>query len=331
MKTLFVFLFLAFLNHQGYGQDWLRLPWDSLKTINNVVFVDGDVGFVFFTEKINGDAKSGMAKTFDGGNTFQYYYIDSSINNISSLHRLTFFSDSRNGWSKIYPNKLIRTTDSGTTWHENSNGIPNENPLYSTRNPFEIYHIKFYDSLNGWIGGSYTGLINTTDGGLNWNTKQINWDSDPVHDNIVDINFSNSLDGWAVAGEQRIFVSHSTDGGKIWKTNRLTQLTKSLTAISISAADPAHIFIGEKSGYLIKSSDSGKTWTVLKQRFVDTTTFFSTVFLDSLNGISVGGRVLNKRSEAIIQTTQNGGLSWDYYIVPKISLFWGVQIRLIQE
>jgi len=73
----------------------------------------------------------------------------------------------------------------------------------------------FLDTNTGWAAGYDGSLLETSDGGLNWISKNIG-----TLDDIHDIFFLNSMKGWALLYEFSPFrhgsIIHTTDGGNSW-------------------------------------------------------------------------------------------------------------------
>ena len=131
----------------------------------DVAFVSDSVGFISGTSRL-GMLVPGPAtilKTTDGGQTWRTVFIDGSAN----------------GWAwKIFPAapgvlyvsletddglyRVAKSTDNGESWH--SQTVATNQPLgLSTISG--IQGIGFLDANVGWVGGFFTGMFATTNGG----------------------------------------------------------------------------------------------------------------------------------------------------------------------
>ncbi len=99
------------------------------------------------------------------------------------------------------------------------------------------------------IGGS---IYRTTDSGAKWEFVGVPW-SYPM--DWKSICFSDSKNGILVGGNNIITTN---DGGQIWKMRYHSTDKNFLSAFCIG---PSKFYVGDDSGYVYNSVDSGKTWT----------------------------------------------------------------------
>src|SRR5262249_42872283 len=78
------------------------------------------------------------------------------------------------------------------------------------------------------------------------------------------------------------------------------------THLFIECIDKLHAVILADSGMFLKTTDAGNTWQKINTGI--TSTFATTHFSDSLNGIAL---VRTNNPSNTIFTTKNGGLHWD--------------------
>jgi hypothetical protein len=121
------------------------------------------------------------------------------------------FADSRTGWAFTQlgptPNTwhhtiTLKTTDAGATWFSI--------PARINAQHFSVGGAYFRNHEAGFIHGSQltddsSGLAQTTDGGINWQVIQ------GISGYITAMSWPDSLHGWAVGGNGRIF--RTTNGG----------------------------------------------------------------------------------------------------------------------
>ncbi|RPI65082.1 MAG: T9SS C-terminal target domain-containing protein [Ignavibacteriales bacterium] len=161
---------------------WCDLPYE-LKTIS---FINDQVGWI-------AGEQNRIYKTIDGGANWTLQYVDSLfqywpiIEQIFALDEMNIYGSTLGGF--------IRSTDGGNSWQSSS--FPDYNSL----------KIFFKNPLVGYAYGS--DLLKTTDGGISWNRV-----SRSIKDQIIKIDFVNTLKGWALSYD-KLYVT--TDGGFNWQ------------------------------------------------------------------------------------------------------------------
>ena len=143
-----------------YSQSpWLPLPSPVTHNLRALSFVSNDSGWVA------GDSGTVLLTT-DGGNSWllQDPGVTHDIGDI-------VFLDRRHGWALAqdvsfgdkgtYGTYILRTADGGESWDS----------LFIA---LELLHaITFLDTLNGWAGGEFGTILNSTDGGASWNRAAV--------------------------------------------------------------------------------------------------------------------------------------------------------------
>ncbi len=161
---------------------WCDLPFE-LKTIS---FINDQVGWI-------AGEQNRIYKTIDGGSNWTLQYVDSLfqfwpiIEQIFALDELNIFCSTLGGF--------IHSTDGGISWQSSS--FPGYNSL----------KVFFKNPLEGYAYGSE--LLKTADGGISWNRV-----SQSIKDQIIKIDFVNTLRGWALSYD-KLYVT--TDGGFNWQ------------------------------------------------------------------------------------------------------------------
>lgn len=212
------------------------LNWSATNTDNawrDIYFLSDSIGFVGGENKI--------LKSFDGGQTWEEKF----RNNYEWIHNISFLNQS-NGLAAGEYNVLLKTSDSGETW------IRANLPIIA-QVLLDIYIIN--DSL-AWvcglenIGGPIRGLIlNSTDGGENWNInlQSIN------NDLFYGIHFFDASFGVCLSNNSFYTTNNS---GTNWSIrSSLPHETKSLHVLADSS-----IWVGGIKGGLYKSTDFGVSW-----------------------------------------------------------------------
>ncbi|MCX6251463.1 MAG: YCF48-related protein [Bacteroidetes bacterium] len=150
----------------------------------------------------------------------------------ATLTSIVFPVNSTDGW--VCGGTVIRHRTSAG-WHPDQN--------YSTGEWYNGIH--FVDNLNGWSVGvpnwkGKHGTIIHTSNGTDWIFQ-----TDPDTNNLNDVFFLNTQEGWAVGNE---VILHTTDGSVTW-TKEPTSVTDSTLLLSVFAVNNHEVYItGRKYG-----------------------------------------------------------------------------------
>lgn len=143
----------------------------------DIVFLTPDKGFITGCKgySYSDPRKSVVLRTLDGGNTWTKVFSDTTIG--GRIWKIQFL-DSTWGVGSIEPMykdtvAMIKTTDGGNTWQIHAAGHTN-----GWTNYYGTQGIGFVNKLQGWMGGYYNGMFQTNDGGLTWDTLNINEECD---------------------------------------------------------------------------------------------------------------------------------------------------------
>ncbi|MBZ0200573.1 MAG: hypothetical protein K8H86_11950, partial [Ignavibacteriaceae bacterium] len=185
--------------------------------------------------------------------------------------------------------RLYLTTDGGESWKE-TNGPAG-------------YVLTFTDSLNGYIGTSYTTpyghsvftIYRSTDGGMNWFNTVITGEIDSSA-RIQKIFFINNNTGWAVT--TRGGIIKTTDGGSNWFVQLNTY--NYIIFSGIHFTDTLNGWTANANNRPMKTVNGGNTWITQQQINLSQTN--DVFFTNVLNGWLI-------ESFGLYQTT-NGGLNW---------------------
>lgn len=206
-------------------------PWKKLQTP-----VDVTLRYLHFVDSLTGWAagEAGtIIRTTDGGDSWE---VQNST--VQTFIMDIFFVDKNIGWAltlkDVFPftSVILKTTNGGDEWTADS--FPDSSKLIRT--------IFFFDSLNGFAGGSY--IARTSDGGNSWVEADI--DSNMVSGfPVYRFNFYNQRFGYACGG--RIDVA-----GVTWRT---TNSGLNWSARGISADEVFDIFILDSLNAITLSGD----------------------------------------------------------------------------
>lgn len=250
-------------------------------------FPNENVGYVYTDVGSGGVASNGLMKTVDGGNSWNYIFVN-NMNPNSDFYFMTVdigFCVSENFNDTV---SLLKTTDGGESWTEISTGYE-----------FKPYDVKFFDENNGLICGEYL-VIRTSDGGLTW--------EDVTPGNIFGaecykIKYRSENEVFIAGSENysTTTVFHSTDGGNTWQTITIGDFGP---AKDIALPDENTILI--TAGYeIFKSNDNGLSWNQSTSGNTGFLYFNSLHFTSPTIGYAMGhGEFAN------IEKTTDGGDTW---------------------
>lgn len=254
--------------------------------ILEVQFLDENIGYALTDAGGGGVAGIGIKKTVDGGNNWNYIY----INNWS--YDLDFYfltSDTGLAVTESFYDtiSLLRTTDGGENWTEISTGYK-----------FTPTDIKFIDENNGLICGEYI-VIRTSDGGLTW--QEVTPGSGEFTFNEIEYRTAMEVYISGSTGYGITKVHKSIDSGDTWET------------IFEGDFGPAtHIALPVENTILItttnsiyKSVDNGITWYQSTSTNPNQIEYRSLYFSSPMLGYAMGiGGFAN------VEKTTDGGDTW---------------------
>jgi photosystem II stability/assembly factor-like uncharacterized protein len=227
-------------------QPWKKLQSPVNVTLRYLCFIDSLTGWAA------GEAGT-IIRTTDGGDSWE---VQNST--VQTFIMDIFFVDENLGWALTlkdvspFNSVILKTTNGGDDWH--AENFQDSSALIRT--------IFFFDSLNGFVGGSY--IAYTSDGSNSWVESEI--DSNIVSGfPVYKFNFLNHQFGYACGGRLDM-------AGVVWRT---TNYGLNWTAQSISADEVFDIFIydslnaitlsGDPEGLFpiakITTTNSGETWS----------------------------------------------------------------------
>ena len=121
--------------------------------------------------------------------------------------------------------------------------------------PENLTDVVALDSMKAIAIGDRNGVLRTTDAGMTWVNQSAaisavyNWNN---------ISFSGALNG-TIVGDQRVMTT--ADGGFTWTNRAVPSARKCLSVMQFSSAN---IYVGDDSGWIHQTIDTGKTWTSKK-------------------------------------------------------------------
>lgn len=304
-----------------------------------VEFLDDNTGFAV-GQTYDGGHITFVLKTTDGGenwtrlmnNNFEYITNDIEIGDNNEI----ILTGGRKDFNETHGNAIYISEDEGESWKIVSDGsgplqwnatdyigeqfiavgntgaisqfTPSSDTLESgILTGLDIADVDFWDEDHGIIatGGRTQGaLFTTTDGGETWQeTLKLEGRKD-----FSSVNFAGQQIAWAIGsdhwtGDSKWLIYYSADSGESWMPIEvdLPVHEKTDEMQKVQFMDMQTGFI--KAGKLIKTEDSGATWTELEMSGeYSISKFKSFQFIDENTGWLVGNDV--------IAATTDGGENW---------------------
>jgi len=237
---------ILFVSKSFSQTDWREIDSPTNKLLRHVFFVDSTTGWCAGEDGI-------ILRTTDGGLSWE-----EQNSTVSTFIIALFFLNENLGWALTvrdtfpFGTIIIKTTNGGNEWI--AENYPEDNVFMNT--------IFYFDSLNGWIGGSK--IAGTTDGGISW--VDANIDSSLVSNlPVLNFNFYNRQFGYACGG----FIDLA---GVIWRT---TNFGLNWSSVGVSPDQVFDMFVfdslnaialsGDPEGFFgtgnIKTTDAGESWS----------------------------------------------------------------------
>jgi len=245
IKTIIILFYFSCVSGTVFSLFAQTNPWKKLhspvnSTLRRLVFVDSLTGWAAGSDGV-------IIHTTNGGTSWVM-----QNSNVHTFITDIFFANNNNGWALTlkdtfpFNTVILKTNNGGDTWV--SENFQDASALMRT--------VFFFDSLKGFIGGSY--IARTSDGGTTWTRADI--DSNMVSGfPIYKFNFYSQKFGYACGG--RIDIA-----GVVWRTNNYGL---NWTAQGISADEIFDIFILDSLHAISLSGDPEGLYAMAKIRTTD--------------------------------------------------------------
>jgi len=190
------------------------------------------------------------------------------------------FVDANTGYAVGDWGMILKTTDGGANWSEQSSGTTEY-----------LYSVHFTDPNTGYAVGNSGIILKTINAGITW-TSQISG----TGQSLISVYFSDSNTGYAV-GTSGV-VLKTINAGINW-TSQTSGTSAHLCSVYFSDSNTGYA-VGS-SGIILKTTNSGATWT--SQTSGTSEYLYSVHFTDPNTGYAVG-------DYGTILKTTNGGTTW---------------------
>ena len=262
----------------------------------SVHFINDQVGFI-------GTDYEKILKTTDAGVTWDVVYSIDSCSWQNKINDFTFINDTV-GFAVGNYRLLLKTTDGGQYW------VP-----ILTSAQFDLYAIEFINENTGMIVGESWAwdqiMIKTIDGGNNWQTEQINFQTPTYGNAYFDLYFFDENTGIMSGLDNGTMNSYgyiykTDNGGESWY-----EVFETITSIHPRKIDFFDQTNGIATGFswyfdtgILKTEDGGDTW--LEVVFPTDNTWWEgdVCFLNENDAILVG-------NTGSLYKTYDAGETWD--------------------
>lgn len=207
-------------------------------------------------------------------------YWVSQLSDTSAQLNSVHFVNNTTGWAVGLLGKIIKTTNAGQTWEDQS--VANTNFLTS---------VNFVNTTTGYAVGLLGMIVKTTNGGTTWNNQL-----SMTTNNLLGVKFISLTTGWAVGSAGTILKT--TFGGTLWNA-QTSNTTQDLAACFFVNANTGWA-VGN-AGTIVKTVNGGSTWT--PQTSSTTNVLLDVFFIDANTGWIAG-------TDGLIMKTINGGTTW---------------------
>ncbi len=261
----------------------------SIMTWKDMTFVDSLNGWAVGSWKSK-DLYSGMiTRTNDGGKTWITWAIDTNFSELKTC----VFLNKKIGIATGVCNWILRTSDGGVSWQRMLPIGKSEIVNYANIMPDGSFAV-----LN------HNGILRSKDKGLTWNLDTAV--SQKYH---LIIRFSDSLHGISIP--QEIYLRSpeyliTKDGGKTWVSKEfplgVSEWLQGMYLLSSTTALDGSLWISDRRGMILRSTDAGNTWKNLAG--------YSDVFTNITFNSPLSGWISVSNNYNLLLHTIDGGKTW---------------------
>jgi photosystem II stability/assembly factor-like uncharacterized protein len=281
--TLILILNSSFIQAQDYQSNWTVVPLETENDLNSVIWsnnngwIVGNGGTIFYSS--------------NGGVDWQNQSFDNSIDyNGVSIQQSTDINQTSYSGTFVGSNGAIYSL----SMDQHGNYAYNQQQMGTYGNLNDVFY-AYSPHINqsyGYIAGHNSVILNSTDGGQNWNPQSTPYQ----HDHFYGIHFTDTDYGWIVGSTGIIYKT--INGGSEWKYVEGPHTNPDYYGVYFD--DPLYGWICGSNGTIMYTENSGNTWT--QKNSGTSETLYDIIFLDEYEGWIVGS------SGTTIHTTNKGDL-----------------------
>jgi photosystem II stability/assembly factor-like uncharacterized protein len=215
----------------------------------------------------------------------------------SNFHGCALAPDNQTGYIVTLDTTFFfKSTDGGATWQR-----------VNTTASRKFFDVTCVDENHIWTCGILGEIMYSADGGQSWQLQVTG-----ISKYMTRIEFLDTLKGWCVGGDGTI--AYTVDGGQNWNVVFTAWYEAEFYGVTFADEYIVYALAGwpdnfiEKQGYIIRSTNGGPNWSLLKQ----STGFDEYLDIHAVDQdviVVVGGNDLTL--EPIILRSTNAGYSWD--------------------
>ena len=210
------------------------------------------------------------------------------------------FVDANTGFTVGYNGTILKTTNGGTNWITQTSGIT---PT--------LRSVYFTDANTGYTVGDSAKILKTTNGGTSWIAQ-----TSGTTNFLYSVYFTNANTGYAVGSG--CIILKTTNGGSNWITQN-PNLNFLLSSVYFLDANTG--FTVGDGGTILKTTNGGTNW--ITQTSGTTLFLYSVYFIDANLGYVCSPNHIYK--------TNNGGINWFEDELPPISELGCMQYEFVVE
>ncbi|MBK9097617.1 MAG: T9SS type A sorting domain-containing protein [bacterium] len=234
-----------------------------------------------------------LLRSTNGGSSWDN--ITANITGLDGTVRGLHFFDADTGWISNSTGKIFKTTNGGA-----SGGI-----IYDIGSSTTIYEVKFLDASDGYALTTAGRVLKTTNGGTSWDLIQTDANENLFGLGILGVN-SEAATPVLIGGDVGQIVV-SLDDGATWQRKNTSLTNEILHRLSFPTESTGYVVggsitTGNSYGDILKTTDSGVTWTNLT--FDPGYRTYSVFFLDENTGY------IGTQGPTGVYKTTNGGADW---------------------
>jgi photosystem II stability/assembly factor-like uncharacterized protein len=272
--------------------------------VYDAFFIDRQHGWVGFTDV---DTTAGrLLRTVNGGRTWEPTKLNARQHQSAGSRVWLYFLDVRHGWAVSSAAAggagIYRSTDGGQTWSDYKD-------LESGRGPV-LFDTPRHGWMAAWAGpGPAPGLYESFDAGDSWRERPLSpppgFSADDLVFRLPTFYGSRGVLP-AATGDNHVAFYSTSDTGRHWHLATTVTTPNSARAVIGVASARVWWVIPNKSGPVMVTEDSGRTWTSRRRGGLPE----SVSYLEAKDGRQAWASAFNVGESLRLYETGDGGETW---------------------